>query len=583
MMTKDRSKYTQVYRHLWQTYGQSWPVRVSYALKIVVRACKLVGLPVLLSVLIARLSTQDYPGALEAVVYFGGFSLVLGLLVPLIKYIGMIGEQKIYTKAAGDYFSKLITADLGYFNSNLSGYLTTAVRHYLDSCLQLIRALRDDYIGTVLSIVLPLIVIMWLDVWLGLVALGLSVVQAIYLLWASEAISGYRTRSRELYKRNSGLMADVISNILAVRSAAEEKSYVARTRAGMAAEGNLFQQRNSVQSKLIAVRECITVVFFLLLLWLTVGRMSDGAIGITAAVLVVTYITTILNGIYELSGQLDQHDDFVDKIIPGFDILNRTNKIVDPVNPVTLTNVTGEIGFENVTFSYDNGKKVLDNFSLHIPSGQKVGVVGLSGAGKSTLTKLILRFDDADAGRVLIDGKCVTAVTQEDLRKSLAYVPQEPLLFHASIKENVLLGKPEATEAEVIEALRVAHALHFVHELPEGLDSIVGERGVKLSGGQKQRIAIARAVLRQAPIMILDEATSALDSESEQIIKDSFSDILRGKTAIVVAHRLSTLSEMDRIIVIEEGRLAEDGTHTELLSRGGTYALLWKRQQHHFE
>lgn len=582
-MTKDRSKYTQVYRHLWQTYGQSWPVRVSYALKIVVRACKLVGLPVLLSVLIARLSTQDYPGALEAVVYFGGFSLVLGLLVPLIKYIGMIGEQKIYTKAAGDYFSKLITADLGYFNSNLSGYLTTAVRHYLDSCLQLIRALRDDYIGTVLSIVLPLIVIMWLDVWLGLVALGLSVVQAIYLLWASEAISGYRTRSRELYKRNSGLMADVISNILAVRSAAEEKSYVARTRAGMAAEGNLFQQRNSVQSKLIAVRECITVVFFLLLLWLTVGRMSDGAIGITAAVLVVTYITTILNGIYELSGQLDQHDDFVDKIIPGFDILNRTNKIVDPVNPVTLTNVTGEIGFENVTFSYDNGKKVLDNFSLHIPSGQKVGVVGLSGAGKSTLTKLILRFDDADAGRVLIDGKCVTAVTQEDLRKSLAYVPQEPLLFHASIKENVLLGKPEATEAEVIEALRVAHALHFVHELPEGLDSIVGERGVKLSGGQKQRIAIARAVLRQAPIMILDEATSALDSESEQIIKDSFSDILRGKTAIVVAHRLSTLSEMDRIIVIEEGRLAEDGTHTELLSRGGTYALLWKRQQHHFE
>jgi ATP-binding cassette subfamily B protein len=429
--------------------------------------------------------------------------------------------------------------------------------------------------------VFPLGVIAWLDVQLGLVTLVLSILNAAYILWASHIIGPYRTKTRELYKINSGRMADVISNILAVKSTAQEAHYVQAVRDAARIEGRSFTIRYTMQAKLIAAREIITVTVFATLFSLTVERMSSGHISLTTAVLVVTYSTTILTGIYSLSDDLDDHDDIVDRIIPAFEILHFANAVKDPVQPKLLDPNQGAITFRNVSFSYEKGTKhraVLKDFSLTIPNGQKIGVVGISGAGKSTLTKLLLRFNDPDSGQILIGDTDIRDVLQTTARKQIAYVPQEPLLLHASIRENVLLAKPDATDKEIRAALQTAHALDFVMELPDKLDSIVGERGVKLSGGQKQRIAIARAVLQHAPIIMLDEATSALDSESEQIIKDSFDDVLAGKTAIVVAHRLSTLSHMNRIIVLDNGRLTENGTHDELMKLGGLYAALWRRQ-----
>ena len=585
-MFRGFSKYKLVYSHLWHTYGQAWTVRIAFIFQIAARICKLIVLPVAISLIIANLSKKNFDGAQKSVFLYAGFSLLLGILTPLIKYVGMLGENKAYRTITRDYFSRLVAADLDYFHSNLAGYLTTATRQYVDGCMQLARAIRDRYLNTILSIVFPLCVILYLDVWLGLVALALSITQAIYLFWASHTITPYRTQAREVYKRNSGRMADIVSNILAVKATAQEEARVEQVRRGSEEEGKLFSERYTVQSKLIAYREAITVTFFLVLLWLTVHRMAGGHISITTAVLVVTYTTTILTGIYQLSDDLDEHDDLVDKIIPAFEILDRKNTINDPARPKTLKKVHGQITFDDISFAYDKNEKartVFTGFSLTIPAGQKVGIVGLSGAGKSTLAKLLLRFNDVDDGRVLLDDVDIRDLKQTDVRKQIAYVPQEPLLFHASVRDNVVLSRPDATDKEVREALSSAHALKFVEQLPEGLDSIVGERGVKLSGGQKQRIAIARAVLQHSPIMVLDEATSALDSESEQIIKDSFSRVLKGKTAVVIAHRLSTLSEMDRIIVIEKGRSIEDGTHDELLSENGIYARLWTRQLKHDE
>jgi ATP-binding cassette subfamily B protein len=578
-MFRGVGKYKSVYAHMWETYGQSGTVRLSFLIFLITRVCKLIILPVAVSIIITKLSIRDFDAAYQGVWVFVATSLVIGAFSPLAKYVGMLGENKVYRQATAGYFAKLVNADIDYFHSNLAGYLTAATRQYVDSGIQLTRAIRDRYMTTVLSIIFPLVVILWLDIWLGLVALALSVVQAGYLIWASHAITPFRSESRELYKQNSGRMADVIGNILAVRSTAQEASYIKLVRNGAQEEGAAFGRRYTMQAKLTAVREFITVGFFLVLLWLTVTRMSGGYIDITAAVLVATYTFTILTGIYALSDDLDQHDDLIDKIIPAFEILERHNKVNDPKKPKKLGSAKGSVSFRDVAFSYDGGQPVLENFSVDIPAGQKVGVVGLSGAGKSTLTKLLLRFNDVTEGQILIDETDVRDVVQTDLRSQIAYVPQEPLLFHTTVKENVLVAQPDATDAQVRQALKMAHAWHFVQYLPDGMDSIVGERGVKLSGGQKQRIAIARAVLRQAPIMILDEATSALDSESEQIIKNSFAEILKNKTAIVIAHRLSTLSQMDRIIVIENGECAEDGTHDELLAKGGIYAKLWRRQQ----
>lgn len=272
----------------------------------------------------------------------------------------------------------------------------------------------------------------------------------------------------------------------------------------------------------------------------------------------------------------------LDEIAPMYEIIKLEPEIKDPPHPEKSNISTGGISFNKLKFSYGDAasgtKKLFSNFNLDIKPGEKIGLVGPSGGGKTTITKLILRFMDVDGGEILIDGQNIANITQNDLRKNITYVPQEPLLFHRSLKENIAYGKPGATEAEIIEVAKKARAHEFITPLKSGYNTLVGERGTKLSGGQRQRVAIARAMLKPAPILILDEATSALDSESEKKIQEALWELMKNKTAIVVAHRLSTIKHMDRIIVIENGKIKEQGSHTELIKLKGSYANLWQHQ-----
>jgi ATP-binding cassette subfamily B multidrug efflux pump len=275
--------------------------------------------------------------------------------------------------------------------------------------------------------------------------------------------------------------------------------------------------------------------------------------------------------------------DNIGQVQEGMRTIARPRALVDRVDARPLTASKGAIRFENVRFHYGKAGGVIDDFSFAIAPGEKVGLVGRSGAGKSTLVNLLLRFYDVEGGRILIDGQDIALATQESLRQQIGMVTQDTSLLHRSIGENIRYGQPDATDEAVIAAARQAHAHDFVMGLIDpdgrrGYDTLVGERGVKLSGGQRQRIAIARVLLKNAPILVLDEATSALDSEVEAAIQENFETLMRGKTVIAIAHRLSTIAAMDRLIVLEDGDIAETGTHQELLSRGGIYAALWRRQ-----
>jgi ABC-type multidrug transport system fused ATPase/permease subunit len=288
--------------------------------------------------------------------------------------------------------------------------------------------------------------------------------------------------------------------------------------------------------------------------------------------MVVTVVMALEQRMFFLGQNMTQAVSYHGQVAEGLAELLQPHEIRDLPGAVPLVLTRASIRFDRIDFSHTNSRVFEGDFALEIAGGEKVGLVGHSGAGKSTLVGLLLRQFELDGGRILIDGQSVSEITLESLRRSVALVPQTTSLFHRSILENIRYGRLAASDDEVREAARLAEADDFIRELPEGYLTTVGDRGVKLSGGQRQRIAIARALLRHAPILLLDEATSALDSESEAAIQHALVGLMRDKTVIAIAHRLSTLRAMDRIVVVEQGRIVEDGRHEELVRRGGVYA-----------
>jgi ATP-binding cassette, subfamily B, bacterial len=279
-----------------------------------------------------------------------------------------------------------------------------------------------------------------------------------------------------------------------------------------------------------------------------------------------------------LSRRFLEFFEYIGNVANGVHTIVRAHDVIDSpdAEPVPITR--GSIEFRNVDFGYSNERRVFNQLSVTIPPGQSVGLVGLSGSGKSTFVSLVLRLFDPQNGQVLIDGTDIRRMTQDSLHAQLSLIPQDPSLFHRTLLENIRYGRLEASDEEVIEAARKASAHDFIAQIKDGYHSMVGERGIKLSGGQRQRIAIARVILKNAPVLILDEATSSLDSITERAIQTTLDQVMKGKTVIVVAHRLSTVAHLDRILVFDQGRIVEDGSHADLLALRGAYYRLWSRQ-----
>ncbi len=373
-------------------------------------------------------------------------------------------------------------------------------------------------------------------------------------------------------------LADSISNVMNVKIFSgrqlEVKTFSNTTRneyEKRSTAWNFANFQNAVQAILMMGIQ-VYVIYFMVKMWL-VGTITAGTF-----VLVQFYMATVFRQLWGLGKAMTRFFKHLADANEMVDLLDQVPDIIDSKNSEQIKIASGLIEFKDVSFNYIDNVSVFNNFNLTIKAGEKVGLVGHSGSGKSTITKMLLRFVDLSSGQILIDGQDISKVKQDDLRSKISYVPQESILFHRPIQENIAYAKPSASKEEIINSAKSAHAHEFISMLPHGYDTLVGERGVKLSGGERQRVAIARAMLKDAPILILDEATSSLDSVSETLIQDAFNELMKGKTTIVIAHRLSTIQKMDRIIVLDQGKIVEEGTHKELLAKGGVYADLWNHQ-----
>ncbi|MES3000734.1 MAG: ABC transporter ATP-binding protein [Pseudomonadota bacterium] len=375
-----------------------------------------------------------------------------------------------------------------------------------------------------------------------------------------------------------GGIVDSISNITSVRLFSRRDHELAWVGRQQAAEALSNRRLIFATNALRLFMDAAFLTMFGAMAWLLIDAWQRHAIGTGDVVYVFNMTWAVVVQMWFAGQSLTELLREVGVARQALELVCAAPRVVDLPEATQLHVSAGRIVFEDVSFHYRHGQNIFANKSLAIEPGQKVGLVGFSGSGKTTFAHLILRFHDVEKGRILIDGQDIAQVTQESLRECIAMIPQDTALFHRTLMENIGYGRLGATDAEVLEASKHAHCHEFVSGLPDGYRSLVGERGTKLSGGQRQRIAIARAFLKDAPILILDEATSALDSVTERHIQQGLRELMQNRTTIVIAHRLSTLARMDRILVFDKGHVAEDGTHRELLDRDGLYARMWRMQ-----
>lgn len=561
---------------------------------------KILGLVIVISVTVASILNVVIPlyfkDFFDVLTSAGSADDVVGKLVAILALIAILEFIQWFfwrfATFADSYFTSRATADIAnycfaylhkhsfnYFNNNFVGSLVKRVKWFIRAFEVILDKVSWSLLPLAVNILVIVFVLFRINLWLSL---GVAVWTLFFLVlnWLFTKYKlKYDIARSEAETATTKVLADTITNHSDVKLfngyQREVKSFfgvIDFWRKARITTWNLGNWIEAAQGFLMISLE-ISIFYLAIRLW------HKGVLTVGDFVLIQAYLINIFHRTWEFGRVIRAIYENLADAEEMTVILETPHEIIDVPNAKELKVNEKKIEFENVTFNYNQTRSILNKFNLSISPGERLALVGPSGAGKTTIVRLLLRMYDVTSGRILIDGQDIAKVTQESLWQSISLVPQDPILFHRSLMENIRYGKPDASDEEVVKAAKLANCHDFIISSPQGYETYVGERGIKLSGGERQRVAIARAILRNAPILVLDEATSSLDSESESLIQDALDKLIEGKTVIVIAHRLSTIRKMDRIVVINNTGIVEEGSHQDLSKRNsGTYKKLWELQ-----